>query len=194
MSTKASDAPEVFRAAMSAAGIEWTGQIYADGKLHRFKAGDDHERNSWYVLHPGPPAAGVFGCWKRGIKKTWSDRSSNLSQAELIEVRRRWQEAEREHERTKTGRQKKARRIAAWLLARAKSVTTHAYLNAKQVQSHGELKEYRGTLALPLRDINGDLHSLQFVRADGSKKFLTGGRVGDCFFTLADKADGPLVI
>src|SRR6266480_1078466 len=194
MSMKASNAPEAFRAAMRDAGIEYAGEIYPNGKLHRFKAGDDHARNSWYVLHPGPPAAGAFGCWKRDSKKTWCECNGSLSQGEWIEVRRRWQEAEREHERTKTQRQRQARRIAAWILARAKPVTTHAYLSAKQIQSYGDLREYRGALALPLRDLNGELHSLQFVGADGTKKFLTGGRVAGCFFTLADKADGPLVI
>ena len=185
---------ESFRAAMSAEGIDYTGQILPDGKLHRFKAGDDHARNSWYVFHAEPPAAGAFGCWKRDLNKTWCERNGSLSQGEWIKVRRRCLEAEREHERTKTDRKKKARRIAAWILARAKSVTTHAYLNAKHVQSHGELKEYRGGLVLPLRDLNGDLHSLQFVDSAGTKRFLSGGRVAGCFFTLADKADGPLVI
>src|SRR6516164_8706691 len=32
------------------------------------------------------------------------------------------------------------------------------------------------------------------VPADGSNNFLRGGRVARCFFTLADKADGPLVL
>jgi putative DNA primase/helicase len=185
---------ESFRAAMSAEGIDYTNQIYPDGKLHRFKAGGDNARNSWYVFHPGPPAAAAFGCWKRAFKQTWCERNGSLSQGEWIEVRRRWQEAEREHERTKTARQKKARSIAAWILARAKLVAAHGYLNRKQVQSHGELKEYRGGLALPLRDLNGDLNSLQFVDSAGRKRFLSGGRVAGCFFTLADKADGPLVI
>ena len=194
VSTEASDAPEGFRAAMNAAGIEHVGQIYADGKLHRFKAGEDHTRNSWYVLHAGPPAAGAFGCWRRDFKKTWCERDGSLSQGERIKVRRRWQEAEREHERTKTQRQKKARRIAEWILARAKPVTTHTYLNAKQVQSYGDLREYRRSLAVPLCDLKGELHSLQFIGTDGTKKFLSGGRIAGCFFTLADKADGPLVI
>jgi putative DNA primase/helicase len=47
---------------------------------------------------------------------------------------------------------------------------------------------------LPLRDLNGELHSLQFIGADGEKRFLVGGRVASCFFTLADKSGGPLVL
>ena len=53
-----SNALEMFRIAMTAKGIEHTGQIYADDKLHRFKAEGDDARNSWYVLHRDlPPLA-----------------------------------------------------------------------------------------------------------------------------------------
>src|SRR5207244_5947427 len=140
MSTKAIDAPEVFRAAMSAAGIDYTGQIYADGKLHRFKAGDDHARNSWYVLNAGPPAAGAFGCWKRGLKESWCERNRSLSQAESQRARQQRQEADAKRKAEITARQKKARRIAKWIYERARPVETHAYLKAKSVQPFGELR------------------------------------------------------
>ena len=85
---------EIFRSAMNAAGIEYTGEIFFDSKLRRFKAEGDDARNSWYVVHPGPPAAGAFGCWKRGLNESWCDRSSNLSQADWQRIRQRWHEAE----------------------------------------------------------------------------------------------------
>jgi len=179
---------------MSAAGIEFTGQIYADGKLHRIKADGDHQRNSWYLLHGGPPAAGAFGCWKRSLKETWRDRNGDLSQSDWHRVRQQWDQADAKLKAETAARQNKANKIADWILSRANPVTTHAYLNAKKVESHGDLREYRDTVVLPLRDTNGKLHSLQFIGADGSKNFLTGGRVAGCFFTLADKAHGPLVI
>jgi putative DNA primase/helicase len=185
---------ESFRAAMSAHGIEYSGELCFDGKLHRFKANSHNARNSWYVLHDGPLAAGMYGCWKRGIKEKWCERVGGLSQAELQRARQQWQEADAKLKAEAAGRQKKARRIAAWILPRAKRVTTHPYLTAKQVQTHGDLREYRRALVLPLRDLNCELHTLQFIAADGTKKFLTGGKVSGCFFTLADKADGPLVI
>src|SRR5438132_5931031 len=121
------NAPETFRAAMSAGGLEYTGEIHPDGKLHRFKANDDRERNSWYVLHAGPPAAGAFGCWKRDLKESWSDRSRNLSQADLQRVRQRSLETEATVKAAMVVRQKKARRTADWIIARAKAVATHAY-------------------------------------------------------------------
>ena len=99
-----------------------------------------------------------------------------------------------ERERTETERHEKARKIAAWIFDRAKLVTAHAYLDAKGVKASGDVRGYRGALVLPLRDTDGDLHSLQFIGVDGEKRFLSGGRVAGCCFTLADKPDGALVI
>ena len=42
------NAPEIFRVAMGTAGLQYTGLVYADGKLHRFKATGDRGRNSLY--------------------------------------------------------------------------------------------------------------------------------------------------
>jgi len=185
---------ENFRAALRAAGLDYGGPIVTDGRLHRFRAEGDHARNSWFVLHTGTPMAGAFGCWRRGFKETWCAGNGGLSQAEWQDVRRRWQDAERERERTEAGRREKARQTAAWILARAKPVQSHGYLERKGVNAFGGVREYRGALALPLRDADGELHSLQFIGADGGKRFLSGGRVAGCFFTVADKADGTLVI
>jgi putative DNA primase/helicase len=196
--------PENFRAAMRQAGLDYAGPIHADGKLHdHIKVEGDKRGNSWYVLHPGPPMAGAFGCWKRGFKEKWCDRYGNLSQPEWREVHRRWQEAERERERTETERHAKARKTAAWILNRANSVTAHAYLDRKGVRAHGELRLRGDELTVPLRDTKGILQSLQFIAPDkrfgedGEKRdktFLRDGQIGGAFFTLCDRPDGPLVI
>ena len=39
-------------------------------------------------------------------------------------------------------------------------------------------------MVIPIRDIGGDLHSLQFIDPEGSERFLTGGRVAGCYFTI----------
>jgi putative DNA primase/helicase len=186
---------ENFRATMHAAGLDYAGPIYTDGKLHRVKVEGDKSRNSWFVLHSGTPAAGAFGCWKRSIKETWcAKRRENLSAAEWQTIRQQWQLAESERQRTEAERHAKTRKIAAWILARAKLATAHAYLDAKAVKIPSDVREHLGALVLPLRDVDGELHSLQFIGADGGKRFLTGGKIAGCFFTLADKPDSPLVI
>jgi putative DNA primase/helicase len=185
---------ETFREAMRQAGLGFAGPVVADGKLYRFKASGDRERNSWFVLHAGPPAAGAFGCWKRDLKETWCERTGRLSQTQWNEVRRRWQEAERERERAETERHTNARKLAARILSRSKPVQSHPYLECKAVQPHGEIRLRGDKLVVPLRDTSGELHSLQFISPDGTKRFLAGGRISSCFFTLADKPDEMLVL
>ena len=193
-----------FRGALAKAGLDYAGEIIADGKLHRFKADGDHARNSWFVLFPAnsvTPAAGAFGCWKRGLKETWCEkRREKLTDAQWRAIREAWQLAETERERAETERREKARQDAEWILKHSKPVTAHGYLTAKGVRPHGGLRQRGDLLVLPLRDSAGTLHSLQFIapgkRFDGerNKTFLGGGRVAGCFFTVADRPDGALVI
>lgn len=189
------NATEHLRSAMRRVGLDYGGEIIADGKLHRFKADDDHARNSWYVLHAGPPSAGAFGCWKRCVKETWCESNvENLPPAERQRIRARWAETEKIRERSEAERHARARKIAAWILQKSKPADGHDYPSRKGVKAHGALREYRGLLVVPLTDAEGTLHSLQLITPDGSKRFLSGGRVAGCFFTLSDRADGPLVI
>jgi putative DNA primase/helicase len=39
-------------------------------------------------------------------------------------------------------------------------------------------------LIVPLRDSGGMIHSLQFIAVDGTKRFLPGGRVQGCYFSI----------
>jgi len=186
---------EDFRDALAKAGINYAGELIADGKLHRFKAYGDQEKNSWYVLYAGPPIAGAFACWKRDVKNTWCERSTNLSQEDWARVRQQWRDAAQVRVKAEAERQAKAAKLAAWILKQSRPARTlHRYLTRKGVNVFGDLREYRNALVLPLRSADGELYSLQFIGVDGQKMFLRGGKIAGCFFTLADKADAPLVI
>jgi len=60
----------------------------------------------------------------------------------------------------------------------------HPYLAAKQIKPHGA-KQSGNALVIPLR-AGGELHSLQFVGPAGDKRFLSGGRVAGCYFSLGN--------
>ncbi len=152
-----------FRAAMQRAGLDYAGPMLADGRLHRFKPQGDRERNGWYVLHSGQPAAGVFGCWKRGIKETWHERNGALSQGGWDKIRRQWREAEAERGRAENDRHTNARKVAARILRQVKPATAHTYLDRKNARAFGELRQWKDALVVPLRDAAGELHSLQFI-------------------------------
>lgn len=184
-----------FRAALCDAGLDYAGPLVADGKIHRFKAAGDKARNSWFILFPGTPTAGAFGCWKRGITEKWCERTErSLSDSERHRLREQWQRAEVERVRDEGERRAEARQEATRILNDASATGVHSYLQHKGVKSFGDLRDRQGKLVLPLRDATGELHSLQFIYADGEKRFLTGGRVAGCFFTISAREDGPLVI
>lgn len=188
-----SDHAEELRSAMSQAGIDYCGKIHDDGKLHRIKATGDHHRNSWYVLVGGDLPAGKFGCWKRSFTEIWH-AELRLTQSQRDEIRQKRKLADQERQKTDAEIKAAARVKAQWIYSNsARPDASHPYLVAKKVQAHGELRQYEGSLLLPLRDIHGSIHSAQFIDATGTKRFLRGGRIAGCFFVLADVA-GPLAI
>ena len=73
-----------FKQAMQAAGVEPGASVVADGTLHRFQVEGDRpgSKNGWYVLHGDDPAAGQFGCFKRGISETWCAKAYQTLTAE----------------------------------------------------------------------------------------------------------------
>jgi len=185
---------EAFRTAMKEFGLDCTDPIVADGELHRFAAGNDANPNSWYVLHLDPPVNGRYGCWKRGIEETWRDDSVSLSDAELRHVEQCWKQAAEKRDQELKKRREEARQEAGRIWSESTPLNGHWYLQMKGVKAHGELREHQGRIVVPLQDVSGVIHTVQYISADGTKRFMKGGHVTGHFFTLADEGYGPLVI
>jgi putative DNA primase/helicase len=58
----------------------------------------------------------------------------------------------------------------------------HPYLKKKNVKAYG-LRESKGNLLVRVTD-GAELHSLQIIKPDGWKQFLTGGRTRGCYFPI----------
>jgi len=186
-------------------GLEYAGAFVANGRLHRFRPGEDKRPNGWYVLHAGPPAAGAFGCWKRGIKiPAWCEKDpKDYTEAQWREIQEGWRKAAIEREKADRIRHAAAGKIAERILTRAGPATGNGYLERKGVNGHGELRQWGDELVVPLRDAEGKLQSLQFIAPDkrfgedGEKRdktFLRDGQTAGAFFTLCERTDGPLLI
>jgi len=175
--------------ALQAAGLAMhcPADLVADSRLHRYRVDGDKSgsKNGWLVLDLGFPAHGAFGSWKTGQSHTWRpEQQTHLTDAEREILARRAESARAarlaEQERVHAD----ARQRAAKLWTRAKpAVNSHEYLARKAVAAYG-LRDLRGQLVIPLRDVSGELHSLQFVGADGRKTFLTGGRKRGCYCSI----------
>lgn len=84
----------------------------------------------------------------------------------------------------------KARRMWA---DRCREEGASAYLERKKVRAFGVRFMYRGTVVVPLRDMEGSLHGLQYIGADGDKKFGSGTLKEGRFHLIGEiAADKPL--
>lgn len=186
-SNKIDNIPQAFHDAMTAAGIGYKGAIKADGDLHRFRVEGDKNGtlNGWYVLHVDGIPSGAYGSWKHQISGTWSAKAqADLTPAERAEHKRRMDAARKAKEAEEQAIRQAAREKAAAIWsASLPAPDDHSYLARKGVKAHG-LRLSRGALVLPMRDSSGVIHSLQFIDAEGNKRFLSGGRKKGCYFAI----------
>ena len=170
--------------------------LCADGKLVRFRLTGDKpgSRNGWAVLHDGPAPFGAFGSWKTSETHAWRAASSRPpTPAERAEIQQRVRAVRLAHAQERTAVQAAARTKAQKLWERAHPASNgHPYLVRKRIRSYG-LRQLRDMLLVPARDLQGTLHTLQFIMADGSKRFLTGGRIAGCYFAIGRPTDSLLV-
>ena len=192
-----SDPIEYFRLAIAAAGLTAPDSINADGAIHRFSTnGRRDDESGWYSLHTDGIPAGVFGCWREGLKSSWCGKSdAAMTTAEREVHRQRIATMQVQREVDLHARQQQASESAAALWQRAEAATAHSYLATKGIQPHG-IKTYGDRLVVPMRDTDGKLHSLQSIGPDGDKRFHPGGRVKGCYHAMGTPAgsDSTLII
>jgi putative DNA primase/helicase len=186
-----------FFAAMAAAGlVPVRPPALPDGKMVRFRVEGDKpaSRNGWAILHSSPVVAGAFGSWKTGEKYSFQPRNTRpRTQQERDEYSRLMQRVKDESAAEEARVQAEAATRAAKLWNSAKPAhDSHPYLQAKNVHTYG-LRALGNKLLIPARDINGKIHTLQFISPDGTKRFLTGGRIKGCYYPIGGAANRLLV-
>ena len=188
------DVIDQFREAIASAGLTPPDVIKADGTLHRFasdgRRGDD---SGYYTLHLDGVPAGMFGCWRAGIRQSWHARDARKrtpeelrafrERMEAMHRARQADEAERQHNTAERARN-------TWHEA-TPAPADHPYLTAKGVKPYG-LRVSGDELLVPMAT-DGEIVNLQRITPDGQKKFLPGGRVKGCYHAIG-KPDGVLYV
>ncbi len=183
------DAIEQFREAIRAAGLTPPDEIEADGKLRRFASnGKKADDAGWYLLHGDGIPAGSFGDWRTGFAQTWrADIGRTLTADEEAEHKAKAEAMRRERKAEDAKRKAEAREKAGLIWAEAAPCNEHPYLTRKHIGANGA-RLYKGALVIPMR-VGNVVHSLQFIGADGEKRFLTGGRVAGCYCSIGSPKD-----
>jgi putative DNA primase/helicase len=156
------------------------------GRFYRYSALDKgrSNRSAWCLLFKNGQG-GCFGDWSTGLMEIWHpQREHALSHAERAALKTKI-------ERAKQCMQQETRQRHQHAADRAQGIWCHCrpapadylYLLTKQIQSHGA-GFYKGTLALPVLDFNGQLTSMQFITMTGEKLLLSGGRKQGCYIPI----------
>lgn len=202
MTTAVTSEIEEFRVAMSATGLTPPAQIIPDGKIHRFSTtGRSGDKAGWCVFYGDHPAAGAFGDWRSGVSETWSASSSNTLTPEDRQAHQQRLDLlrqQREEEEARGHEEAAAWAAEIWENSQP-APADHPYLLRKLAHVN-HLRVYRGDLSiggscmdgalvLSLHDAGGKLCSLEFICADGTKRFLPGGRKRGCYSLLGEITD-----
>ena len=183
-----------FRQAMRIAGIQYSGEILADGNLHRFHI-ESHRSstlNGAYTLHLDGYPAGWFMDYTTGLSQKWRSRSvSRVSYALIKQIN----EAKLQRDIEQRQRHEAAAIKAVSIWSRSKPIkqqSGHDYLITKGIQPHGA-RLYKDALVIPIYNESDHLANLQFISPEGEKRFLSGGRKRGCFNIFGDLSQRILI-
>ena len=167
-------------------GVIFTKHLIADGKLHREHVEGDKTgtKNAAYILHADDRPAGWLQHFNSGVTSRWT-----LSgQREPMSATMRQQiEADRQARKVEQALlHEDAANKARYTWSNAKTVTEqgqHQYLINKRIEPHG-LRAFNGVLVVPIYDEHKRMVNLQLIQADGTKRFLSGGKKKGCFSVI----------
>lgn len=157
------------------------------GKRQRCRVDGDREKRGWYSLFELASRSGAvylvgaYGVWRgdspNTVKLGWpkDDRDSlTAEQAEALKARiKRERQAADEARRAEAARAA-ARAEAAW--RKCLPAGASEYLQRKEVQAHGVRFTDSGAVVVPMLDVQGRVHGLQFILPAGHPRARKTGR------------------
>ena len=178
---------EEFAAVLRELGGDLTGaHPIMDGRSHRMATLDDDrgEKSLFYVAHSDGRPAGYAKNNRTGEEQRWKASAVTMTKEQFTAIAAPAKLAEREADRVATW-EKTAERLRAQIETYPALSADHDYLQAKRIKLQpGVYQTARGSLAIPAYDADGKLWSVQYVNADGSKRFARESRKDACFHVL----------
>lgn len=184
-----------FRDAIRAAGLN-PPELIEPGKFHRFAGSGKNRGNTsgWCKLF-ADGRGGVFGDWSTGHVGNWqAKRNKPITVKARMAFARRVKKARVEAQAQRNAVQAEAaqKARAIWNAAPPAS-DDHTYLVRKQISANGA-RSYNESLVIPVYH-DDTLYTLQFIKPNGEKYYLSGGRVSGGYFLIGEKSDeGTLCI
>ena len=174
------------------------------GRLVRVPTEDDkaRKRSGWYVAHTLNASDGrelVFGSWgnwKTGATGKLKHNARGLGDDERERIRLQMQRDRDAALQARAELAQTAARRAARIWGQLPDSGSSPYLTRKKARSFGVRFAKGGAVVVPLCTAEGALVGLQFIDADGGKRFLTGtAKAGAChWLAQPDATDAAPII
>lgn len=138
--------------------------------------GKPGNRAGWYIFYSDGIPAGAFGSWRDSEAHSWSAKKEiEMDPQEREAHRRKMELAKQARIEAKRIAAEQAAIHASQLWNSSPVCGTHPYLSFKQVQAINVRVTGEGVLLIPMVDLNGNIHSLQRIWPDGTKRFFKDG-------------------
>ena len=187
-----------FEQAMQAVGLVLDKRgVIDDGKAHPCQCAHDKgsKKSGRYYLHSDGIANGAFGCYhesENGLTHKWqSEHTPPLSEAERKAYAQKMAQAEAERAQQTANDQAQAKAAVQAIWDKAKDASTaNAYVTRKGIHPLGcKVFGDADTLIVPIYDGKPAIENLcnaQFIQADGTKRFKTGGKKKGCYCAIGN--------
>ncbi len=168
--------------------------LILDGQLHRYTVEGDKRttKNGAYCIYTDGYPAGYLQNWKTGLKTNWRFDNGNSDQKDNSYFYTKEYAEKVKKQRLEREKEIKEKQSHATELARVfyeqlpPAPENFPYLAKKHVLPYNlHINTASNCLAVPLKDINGKIQSLQWIEADGKKTFFEGAPVKGAFWSIA---------
>lgn len=186
-----------FLSELGAAGFKAKPPIVV-GKLTRIDAPDDKsgQMTGWYVYNEFDDrhndghvfGVGVYGSWRGNPERvTWTSKATGyMSSAERSDyhIQLEHAKAARDAEQQAVHREASERALSIYGQSLLSVDSDNGYLVRKKIKPVDGVRQSRDSLVIPVCTPDA-IASLQFIKPNGEKRFLTGGRKKGCFFIVS---------
>lgn len=173
-----------------------TPKAFTIGELQRVDGPEDKKgkKSGWFVYNEIADTQedghiiGIasYGDWKTGESHVWSSRSEHkMSNKERLNYHamREGMRLQREADKIKTQEESASIAYDIWVKS-PQANNEHEYLERKGVIAAKGVKLSQSDQIIVPVAVNNQVTSLQFINKDGSKKFLSGGKIKGGWFMI----------
>ena len=165
------------------------------GKFYRLQAiNKPSSDKSCYIKFMAQGVA-VLGNWSTGDKVThFDDKPTDKAELDRLQKEAKAAQAQAYREQVKAWEEAAISARTIWFDYSTSPDLTHPYLIKKRLKPYG-LTLFRGSLVVPVYSlVDSKIQSLQFIEANGDKRFLTGGKTTGGYFAARAYRTGEQIV